>query len=64
MIQAQGTGSICYELKSETGPDHAKVFEVNCLLDGACLGTGMGHSKKTAEQNAAYEALCKLKNNK
>ncbi len=64
MIQAQGTGSICYELVSEIGPDHAKVFEVNCLLDGTRLGTGMGHSKKTAEQNAAYEALCKLKNNK
>ncbi len=64
MIQAQGTGSICYELVSETGPDHAKVFEVSCLLDGTCLGTGMGHSKKTAEQNAAYEALCRLKNKK
>lgn len=64
MVQAQGKGSICYEPISETGPDHAKVFEVSCLLDGTCVGTGMGHSKKMAEQNAAYEALCKLKNNK
>lgn len=62
LVQAKGMGTICYELVSESGPDHAKTFEVHCMLNKDVLGSGMGHSKKTAEQNAAYEALCKMKN--
>lgn len=61
VIQERGENTIMYELVSETGPDHAKVFEVNCRLADEIIGTGKGKSKKAAEQNAAYEALLRLK---
>lgn len=61
VIQERGENTILYELVSETGPDHAKVFEVNCRLAGEIIGSGKGKSKKAAEQNAAYEALLRLK---
>ncbi len=62
MVQNQGVNTISYELVSQKGPDHAKIFEVNCLVDGNVVGTGSGRSKKNAEQNAAYEAILKLRN--
>lgn len=62
MVQGHGTNTVSYELVSEKGPDHAKVFEVNCVLSGEILGRGTGKSKKAAEQRAAYEALLALKN--
>ena len=46
-----------YTLVRETGPDHDKTFEVNLLLDGKVKGTGLGKSKKEAEQAAARSAL-------
>ncbi len=63
MVQNKGNNTIFYELVSQTGPDHAKVFEVNCCVEGNVVGTGTGRSKKVAEQNAAYEAILKLRNN-
>ncbi len=41
-----------------TGPDHAKVFTATVTVDGDVLGTGVGGSKKAAEQVAA-EAACR-----
>lgn len=46
-----------YALVRETGPDHDKTFEVNLLLAGKVKGTGLGKSKKEAEQAAARAAL-------
>lgn len=46
-----------YTLVRETGPDHDKTFEVNLLLAGKVKGTGLGKSKKEAEQAAARAAL-------
>lgn len=46
-----------YELLSEEGPDNAKTFTVRVLVNSNCFGTGVGTSKKEAEQNAAREAL-------
>lgn len=62
-VQNRGENTLSYDLVSETGPDHAKVFEVNCMLAGKMIGTGQGRSKKAAEQNAAYEALLYLRRN-
>ena len=45
------------EVVEEQGPDHAKTFSAEVLLNGAPLGTGTGHSKKEAEQAAARAAL-------
>lgn len=49
-----------YELISESGPGHNKVFEIRVSVEGKALGTGKGKSKKRAEQKAAQQALLKL----
>ena len=46
-----------YELLDEQGPDNAKTFTVRVLVNSNSFGTGVGTSKKEAEQNAAKEAL-------
>ncbi len=46
-----------YELISEDGPDHDKVFSVRVRLNGKELGMGKGKTKKLAEQVAASKAL-------
>lgn len=46
-----------YTIIGESGPDHAKVFEVEVRLNSNVIGHGKGHSKREAEQNAAREAL-------
>lgn len=50
-----------YELISESGPGHNRTFEVKVLIGDRKLGTGIGKSKKKAEQKAAKEALNELK---
>ncbi|MBQ1801743.1 ribonuclease III [Lachnobacterium bovis] len=52
-----------YVVVKEEGPDHAKTFTVEALLDGQKIETGTGHTKKAAEQDAAYKTLLKLKPN-
>ncbi|MBS3903985.1 MAG: ribonuclease III [Simkania sp.] len=49
-----------YQVLSETGPDHSKVFRVAALIDEGILGEGEGMSKKLAEQAAAEAAMRKL----
>jgi ribonuclease III len=46
-----------YTLINEVGPDHNKVFEVSLSVAGMITTTGMGRSKKEAEQQAARRAL-------
>jgi ribonuclease-3 len=45
---------------SERGPDHMKEFTATVYLAGMSWGSGMGRSKKEAEQQAAHEAYVKL----
>lgn len=56
-VQRTPGRSLCYQLLKETGPDHLKEFWMEVTLDGAQVGTGRGHSKKEAEQQAAKVAL-------
>ena len=51
--------SLSYELVRETGPAHDKTFMVNVVIDGIVYGTGIGKSKKEAEQKVAYDAYQK-----
>ena len=44
----------------ETGPDHEKEFTATVFLGGEPMGTGIGRSKKEAEQQAAREAYALL----
>ena len=46
-----------YEVIKESGPDHDKTFEISVYYNNKVLGTGIGKSKKEAEQNAAKVAL-------
>lgn len=50
-----------YRLVGESGPDHAKIFKVEALLNGKAISSGTGKSKKDAEQSAAKHALEILK---
>ena len=54
--QAAGR-TVSYRTIDSSGPDHAKTFTVEVLVDGAAAGRGSGRSKKEAEQAAAREVL-------
>jgi ribonuclease-3 len=49
-----------YRKVKATGPDHARVFTVECTFRGKVLSKGKGTSLKRAEQEAARKALAKL----
>lgn len=51
----RGVGVPAYEI-SATGPDHDKEFTATVLVSGNPLGSGIGRSKKEAEQKAASAA--------
>ncbi len=57
LVQRKNGQELSYRLASESGPDHAKQFSMEVLLNGEVVGSGTGHSKKEAEQNAARGAL-------
>ena len=44
----------------ERGPDHEKEFTATVHLGGEPMGTGIGRSKKEAEQRAAAEAFARI----
>ena len=46
-----------YVLVDEQGPPHDRIFTMEARLNSNVLGTGVGHSKREAEQMAAKEAL-------
>ena len=52
--------SLHYDLIKEEGPAHNKEFTVQVKIDNIVYGTGVGGSKKEAEQEAAKVALQKL----
>ena len=49
--------SLDYKVVSESGPAHDKTFQVDVIVDGIKFGSGIGKSKKEAEQNAAKDAI-------
>jgi len=50
-----------YDLVSEEGPDHDKIFTMAAKIGEKLVGKGKGGSKQTAEQKAAEDALKRLK---
>jgi len=60
LVQRQADQVLTYRMIGEHGPDHAKVFTAEVLLNGSSIGSGSGHSKKEAEQSAARAALAQL----
>jgi len=59
-LQAEGEHPPVYRCLSETGPAHARVYEVVVEWQGRELGRGQGASKKEAETRAAEAALAGL----
>jgi ribonuclease-3 len=59
-VQSEGNNAPTYKTISARGPDHAKVFEVEVLINGSKYGHGIGHSKQAAAKAAAQEALMGL----
>lgn len=51
------TCKIRYIVTKEEGPDHEKMFHVSVLVNKKVVGSGVGKSKKLAEQDAAKNAL-------
>lgn len=60
IIQQTPGETLKYEVCDRVGPDNAPTFTVNALLNSNVIGTGSGHSKRKAEQNAARDALEKF----
>lgn len=56
-VQQMPGEELRYETILEEGPDNAKIFTVRVLINSNDFGTGVGPSKKEAEQRAAAEAL-------
>ena len=57
IIQKNPEETVTYMLAGESGPDHDKEFTVNVYLNSNIIGTGVGKTKKKAEQMAAKQAL-------
>ena len=61
LVQGNYKEELHYVLVGEEGPDHDKNFKVEAMIGDKVVGHGAGHTKKAAEQEAAYEALLKLR---
>ena len=57
LVQQKKNQVLSYVLVGESGPDHDKQFQVEVKLNGRVVGTGVGKSKKRAEQMAAQTAI-------
>jgi ribonuclease-3 len=60
IAQARGWELPQYRHTGATGPDHSRLYRVECWLAGRPAGAGEGSTKKLAEQRAAADALAKL----
>jgi ribonuclease-3 len=59
-LQGRGKPPAEYRLAAESGPDHHKTFQVEVWINGSCMASGQGNTKKEAEQRAAGTALERL----
>ncbi|HSQ40044.1 MAG TPA: ribonuclease III [Anaerolineales bacterium] len=55
--QAERGITPAYRIVAENGPDHAKMFTAQVLLNEQIAGEGQGSSKRLAEQSAAQAAV-------
>ncbi len=64
IVQSEYKEQLSYELIKEEGPDHNKQFTVVALVKDMELGSGVGRTKKAAEQEAAYASILKINRKK
>ena len=60
LVQQKKEGKIEYEIVDERGPAHNREFVANVTIKDETFGTGVGRTKKEAEQMAAKRALDRL----
>lgn len=58
--QRHSAGIPRYSVLKEEGPEHDRRFTVEVIIGNQSVGTGVGRSKKDAEQSAAAHALEKF----
>jgi ribonuclease-3 len=56
-VQARGKSAPSYRVIASGGPAHEPWFEVSVSVDGKELGSGRGRNKRSAEREAARQAL-------
>lgn len=64
IVQSEYEDELTYHLVKEEGPDHNKRFVVDVMVGEKKVGEGSGKTKKSAEQEAAYQAILRLKGSK
>jgi ribonuclease-3 len=60
IVQSKGFSTPKYQVLAEEGPDHAKTFTIQVLVDDTSVGVGTGKNKSEAAQNAAKSGLKKF----
>jgi len=60
LVQGKNRDNVTYSILEETGPAHDRTFVAGVFYQDRLLATGVGHSKKEAQQSAA----CKVLSNK
>lgn len=60
VIQSRWQTTPTYKVMKTEGPDHARRFTVQVIVNNRSLGTGEGRSKQMAEKEAAQQALATI----
>jgi ribonuclease-3 len=60
-LQHEAQYEIVYEMLDFEGPEHNRIFTSGVFINGMEYGSGKGRTKKESEQQAAREALERLK---
>ncbi len=58
--QSEKIGTPVYLVTGTSGPDHAKMFEMDVMVGDKVYGHGKGPSKQSAERAAAADSLARL----
>lgn len=61
IAQSKFKKPVTYKVINETGPEHNKQFEIAAFIGDKQMETGIGKSKKSAAQNAAYKTMLLIK---
>lgn len=61
IVQADGLQTPSYQVISEKGPDHDKIFTISVSIGQEVIATGLGKSKQQAQQAAAETAIAAYK---
>lgn len=61
LLQGRGEATPDYVVEEVAGPSHRPRFRVACRIGGEVRAWGEGFSKKEAQQDAARQALAKLR---